>query len=1029
MDILDKIVNPIEGLFQNEYEKASETFNTGNLVEAHPALLAALNPQQPISTLDIRNDKDMDPSALDEIKSALAYNGFNYQQATINFGVNPFFKVDGYNPMQDPMVTERGDDFIFKYGSDLLESNSPTVTQSILRTIDDNEMMKSVLDKSDSVLTSAVGFTASVLSDPTIAIPLIGQIKKGISIANIASGAGQAALGAIAGEGLRQGVDPTRTAEESAYTVVMSAALGGLMLGVGGALSAKEAGEMATNLKGIIDPVDDIASGADAIKLVQESTAGAKATDFDLSGWGIANTNWAFEKLSTGLKQIAPELRMLKSKLPLSQKWASELYGHAYTLERNLQGKAGTIDIQSRASVRAGHVMKYLDDALKQAEIVHAKSGGKLTPSQLDALAKQYITLNKTFDVPGLDIAAKAYKKVFKDLEPTVRDLMDRPDEFVAKGNYFHRQLDYNKLVKNPNQLLRDITEELRPSHVNNLDELDLDAQVVLDEFVHKSLGKKFVTPKFEAKGLKSRTNNFSEDFWIKYGTDDIRGSVNKYINDTILQHELSKTFGKGDVYQNIEKSLKDNLTKAVDKVNADDTLSQAAKDKAIAELDMQYREDLSDVVTSVDIMTGKQNADVSLNVRNGVAIAKSMMYLLRMGKNVLSQFNDAAKLLTTKMFPDTAFHKELTQFGSDLSKTFKTMKAGEAKDISRKILLLSEEIRTDGFKLKGMLDPRLSMMTELQPGAFLTGTEKIMQTATAAYSKATLTAQWTDLLRTTAFENIVDNIVKLSAKRIAGGLDDASEGMIELSKLGFNQYDIEKIVNNFNTHKIVESTSGGNVVFSGIRNWDPEIQSKIFASARKQVDLYIMAPSIGSKPFFMSNSMWSVITQFKSFMTASLSRSILPAMQQLKGIGQANSRRAAAFLTADIASAAMIGVVKELAKGNEVEVDSKPEIMVQYILDNSAFLSPISMVSGILDQKNLGIGSALGTRNKGRAFNQSMIESLAGPSAGYIEDLFDAPSYYNDGTITDSEMKKLIRLAPFNNYLLWDWYINQLNK
>ncbi len=936
-----------------------------------------------------------------------------------------------YNAFKDPTLVAEGQEFIARNAKAFLESGSPEYTAGKIKALKSRELeLKALSEGGEAAL---YGQMVGAVFDPLNFLPVIAAknaMSAGGILKNVASGALQ--TGAVVGatEVLRQEADPTITGSESLTTTLSSMALGGILFGVAGGLGKSDALKVRDGFTKLMDdniPTNPLKDSSDLVadvsRIVQENPQ--VVDDLELLGkenLGVAKTNWLFNTVQKGMAYIIPEQRLLNSESGIVRAMINRIAPHNTITAGNLKGVANLSTATNNIDVRMANLRTNLDNAIEKAHIIHKQNGGNLTRQQLLIEGRNRLITESASEVAGGDAMVSALRGYFQEFVPIVKRSGKMPEDWVPKQNYFHYQWSYSKLIENQADALQDITQELAKQRVleggSILDMGDMagDAKAILDDMIRKSKGE-FSVDSFEASGLKKRVLNFSPEFALKYLSDsEAYGSIIRYSKEVISEDELRTLFGRqGNIYSNADNLIKGDY----------DKLRQVAIDagdnerlKTLLDLEASDRKDIKDLI---DQLTGRAGMDSSRTVRTISNLAKGYSYLKNMGKVVVSQIPDLARILGVKVFK-SSFGKE---FSDTLGSVVNTFKLSNDKDGARRLGIIAEEFLSTNGEIS-----RASAMGDLSEPAVMTRMEKGMNVATNAFSKLTLMDAMNNTTRTWAAEEVAKQVLIGSSKLVKGTLKDGSFEAIELAKWGVTKADAQAFVKQFETHKLIERKWGGDVVFSNYEAWDPEIQLKFASLLRRQVDNTIIQKTLGSYGAAFTHPVWSVALQFKGFMIASQSKVVLPTLQKLSGLGSDASMQAGMnvmkVVTADLMLASLSGTLNDFVSGREV--DLSPERLALHAFDRSAIMTGLAYPSAVADKFGIGIGALLGDESS-KFKHVNVLEALLGPTAGAIQGATETAMNFTDGKITEKDMEKLVRLLPMQNMLWWGWAVNNISE
>lgn len=934
--------------------------------------------------------------------------------------------TEPYNAFKDEALAAEGDEFIAKYADDFFVSPSSEYTQGMINLIKQRENEQQAVKDGGS--SAFWGQMTGLVLDPFNFVPIMGVRNVGANVLKgIASGAVQTGAAVGASEVLRQEADPTITDEESLDAVLLSTVLGGALFGATAGLVGREAVEATNITKNIIrndasptaleettQLLDDVAASTQRKTLAEQDLETIGKEDL-----GVAKTNWVYNFTQKASAYLIPEQRMLNSESGIVRAIVNRMAPHNTLLRGNLKGIATPETVVNRVEASYANKTVTMDNSIRDAYLIHKKAGGQLDLPEFVREGRANIISGTKSTLPGVDTLMDSIRSYWREFVPTVKASRKMPDDWKPRDDYFHYEWSYGKLIENQATAIDDITEELAKLRANDGDALSVDrkqlrteASEILDNMIRSSQGRS-TTDAFTAKGLRERTLKFSPDFANKYLSDDAYGSIMRYTKDVLTEAELRKLFGQeGNIYDNAKAMIRNDYN------TLRESAIEAGDNKRLKELIDAENRDAEDIKGMIDMFTGRLANEESRTLRTAASIAKGYSYLRRMGKVAISQIPDFARLLGLKVFKG--------RFGTEMKdlvgETIDSFKLAKDTDSARRIGIIADELMSTGGQLS-----RASAVGDLTESAYMTKGQRIMRNATSAFSKVTLMDAMNNFSRTVASEDAAKNMLIGAGKLVKGTLKEGSLEAIDMAKFGIDKKFAKQIIKEFDKHKIVEKKWGGNVVFSNYESWSPEVQLKFASLIRRAVDNTIVQKTIGSHAPFISQSVGSLIFQFKGFQIASHSKVLLPTLQRMSGLGAASSIQMMQIVAADLALATLAGYMHDFVSGREI--DLSPEKMALNAFDRASIMSSFSYPSAVLDKFGAGVGSLLGEDGSSKFRQVNVLEALLGPTAGTVQDLTNTALRFTDGKITDGDMEQAARLLPGQNLLWWAWAVNKISE
>jgi len=1006
-------------LLQSKEEEILSGSYVGQAGSLDPALLTAV-PLPQTDPLGKNLQQESNTSSLDSLLAGFGLqsesNSITGALTTVAKGLN----VDpNYNPFEDPALKAEGPDFITRYGSSFVGAPNSDFTKGLIERTKKNEMLR------EQIAANGVsGFVGQMLGSMTDPINLIGFYGAASTLSRagrFALGGAQAGAAVGAGSVLQGQADPTKTLEEIIQETAGAAVLGGLLFSLGPTAASLP--------KSTIDGLKDFTKGGVAKSDIDFSdiqggfgSAGAARVGEMDRGYDILFSNPVFQKTFEKSSWLTAQDRLLSSTSDIVKHYANKYTEHNYILSRNTEGMATPTSFATDITVSTNLKIQPLLTQLEQLYAGYKQAGG--AKGYNDFLVDSVHTRLglKTIVEKEVREASSILGKYFDQFVPELQARGVLPDNWVNKNSYFPIRYDWNKITYNRATFEGDIMKELvRENPAAAADELMLrsDAQEIADQMLKQSVGDVSENLQFKARGLEKRVLNFSPEFQAKYQLDDIEQTIQAYTKQyytSTIQKDFFKS-GDEDVWKYMESNVRKDYQEMRDKLANKKNLSPEDLNRGLAQLDTKMEQDLNDLKDLYDMHNGMFTLKDGRNVRIAAAIAKTYQTLRLMGKRVIASIPDLARAKYST-FAKSEFNTEL---GNYLNTTVKQFKLFGTKDDARMFGLLSEKL--------SMMSSRQELMDDMTLPPVVSGIEKYLRTVNTAFNKITLFDKYTDTLNVWAAEDVAKNLINASMKIKNGTLKPGSMEYIEFYKLGGSDKLAKQILEQFEKHKLIEEYAGGNVVLSNFKNWDPRVAIEFGSIIKRAVDNRIITPTIGSKPTFMSRAFWSVVTQFLGFQMTAMNKILLPAMQQASGMGSEYAVKTLLQSTNDIMLAATAATIRGFVSGKDSEEVLDPKRAILGAYQYSAMLAMVSTMTGPLDKLGLGPSQLLGVSKYSKFYDRSLLEILAGPSFGMIDPTVNMAFRLADGNITDTDIKKSIKLLPLSNLLWWDWAVNNINK
>jgi len=286
------------------------------------------------------------------------------------------------------------------------------------------------------------------------------------------------------------------------------------------------------------------------------------------------------------------------------------------------------------------------------------------------------------------------------------------------------------------------------------------------------------------------------------------------------------------------------------------------------------------------------------------------------------------------------------------------------------------------------------------EPGG--SAAEQYAASIAAKFTRGTLMAPYDEMLRTITASLEQDAIARAVKNQALSALERG-----KLASVGIGNDELPAIRAMWLKHGAEEN--GLNRARTEL--WEDQNAAKIVEQAvvrsASRMAFHIGA---GDLPLVMSNPLFQVVAQFKSFALTAPGRVLTPLAQgvahgDLKAI---NGMAAALYL------GGMAYVAKEIVAGN-----NKPDLSIGRL---AAEMADKSGLLGVLPDAANAIGSPFGLPSLSRFSNRSISESIAGPLVGTADTLAQTIRHMTQHHVSAADIHRLRMLLPLQNL----WYFRR---
>lgn len=1019
---------------QDDPTRDNPTFNTLRVLKAESA-----------STPDMQTKPDMPSSA--EIWSA-AFRTENVVGSMIAAGD---MNEQGYEEGFNPLTTEN-----LKGYEDYLERftfvNNSQHNEALKRQIDREREDRKTLAQSGAMGT--VAQIAAGTLDPTIFIPVGGQIKKGESLLRIG---GKLAYGGAAGaavsEGFLQGTQVTRTAEESAIAIAGGAFLTGVAgtsivagwrKATGKPVFGYDADEFAAagariEQEMIYDPEGDpqFAFARAEDEVLATGGQGGLSADIvpepTLDDYVMAKSFGAGE--TTAKLHLSPVITLTNAKSAAARDVANRLLENGTYLNRNLEGKASPVSVESSRMQYMGQLAEG-EDTAKSAFKAHRKAGGKLTARDFYSEVGKALRRGDQHEVPEIQKAAQGYRKILDNLRDRAIEMRLLPKDVDIKTapSYFHRLWNHEALMRKPNEFRKmtqawangeiqkilgraaDIRADLDRLNANpspedadflkKADELADFLETEGDDYalsiadtVYKNLmgydarSMPINLPITQRGPLAERTFGIPDLFEFEgvrvedFLVNDAQEVMHRYVRVMGTDIELAREFGSPDMQDAINK-VSDEYIKLA---------REAATEKEAAKINRERKSTIKDLEGMRDVVRDNYGPPTYDSMwRRGAAVVRAWNYVTMLGGVTVSALPDVAnKVLGHGLYGITR----------DLLIPLATNTKG--------VKMSAREAQRLGIAVERILATRIAGMADIgdvygRGSSF----ERAVGAMTTHFSKWTGMTLWNDVMKQADYMLATSKAVRIMERPGRAKKNDIAW----LANLGIGEAEYARIMKQIRKHGETE----GGMRLTNADRWDDAEAQRIWIGAMgKNSNIQTVTKTSGDVFLAMQGDIGKTIGQFKSFAIAANNRVFTRALQQV-AMGDG---KVASFFATSLSLGMLVYWLKMQASNRKPSDD--PAVWVREGIDRSGmatvFMEAFNTAEKISERTFVGESPASRYASRGK------FASMLGPSLGRMEDALNLGPRFLDGSVTDRDIHAIRKLLPYNNIFYTRWMLDRL--
>ncbi|MDW9902028.1 hypothetical protein GOA77_09130 [Sinorhizobium meliloti] len=235
------------------------------------------------------------------------------------------------------------------------------------------------------------------------------------------------------------------------------------------------------------------------------------------------------------------------------------------------------------------------------------------------------------------------------------------------------------------------------------------------------------------------------------------------------------------------------------------------------------------------------------------------------------------------------------------------------------------------------------------------------------------------------------------------------------MALLGIDELMAQRIATQIKKHGIEEDGIYG----ANVEDWDDTFAARAWAAAlNKDADRTVIVKGVADNPLWMKTNVGKLLFQFKSFAMAAHQRVLIAGLQE-------RPHRLAEQLVFATALGMLISYLKFVERGDTDDANrllENPGLWVAEGLDRSGIMSLPFEISNTVEKFGppglYGAAQALaGDNDRGgkasRYAGRGTFGTLAGPTAGIIDDFATIANQFSSGDLKKSGVNAVIRQLP----------------
>lgn len=575
------------------------------------------------------------------------------------------------------------------------------------------------------------------------------------------------------------------------------------------------------------------------------------------------------------------------------------------------------------------------------------------------------------------------------------------------------------------------IAENERRGQFNFLDDADRKSYIagIVDDIFAKITGRGldgdlplgFVMTK---RGpLRERSFSIPDELVEKFLDHDAELIGRRYARIMSADIELTERFGSADLKGPIE-AIRAEYAQLRQSVEANATLNSADREKQLASLNSREKSDIGDIEAVRDLLRGSYRPEIQHTPWARVLrAAGTFNYMRQLGGVLVSSLTDAVR---------PAMVHGLSSYMSDgLGPLIRNVQA---------VKMSRQEAKLAGAISEKILASRMATLAEItDPYARNSPFERLLENASAGFSKMTGLLHWNDFHKAVASTMVQNRILANAEIAVSKGFDALpAKERAYMGFLGIGKGDAERLGDLFRTHG--ETLDGVRV--ANTERWGADASADFIRRAyrsaiNKDVDSIIVTKGVGDVPLFANTPAGRTLLQFKSFALATNQRVLLRGLQEDKS-------RLIGGIVGMTTIGALVYALKQIETGRDIS--DNPGTWIAEGLDRSGIFAIAFEVNNALEKAGApgfytGAATAFPNLSQrqpaSRYATRSVVGGFLGPT---FQSATDAASLVSMGLanlnriaggdgrpMTEADIATVRRLTPYASLPYWRWLIDRV--
>jgi hypothetical protein len=903
----------------------------------------------------------------------------------------------------------------------LADARSLAEMGSIRREIATEKMLRQRLG--DGPLPELLATTLAVLSDPVTYIPFFGQFKAATTLGRTAlSVALRSGAEVAVSELALQGVQQTRTAQESAIAIMLGGAFGAGLGTAAAGIARAGVRETAREAAVYKQAVEDFSTYAGIRPGAGATSAGAQAVPVrDPELLKLVSSGQVAETLAKlGKVGLAPVgLELAASDFAAVRTAVSQIVDVGVLTDGVVRGFAAETPVHIMIA-RHEAVDVAMGRTLQTLWREHASAAGRTAMSfkvwrEVVGRAMRRADLYPEASVAKAAAEMRKVVEFYKE-QAVGLGLLEKDVDVKTADSYFTRVYDLEKIQARPGEFDAIVAAYLR-TNIKDAEpgEYATMARDVRDTIMGTPAGRvPFVnTPKLRGP-MKERTFNIPDEWVEPFLVHDVRDVMSRFIRTMSSDIEVRRKFGDVNPGGRLAQAVINEQAERVSKPKKDGTAYTEAEKSALYDKAVVEGQKIKELLNRVRGV-GMPSDPAYSGLKSAGKIVRDWNLVSLLGNMAPASVADLGQIKAREGFFRT-FGALTADFATGVKGIRMGLKeaqlAGEAVDMTR------------SSRIRSLMDRGAAY--EAQNAA-----ERISDATASTFADLTGINLWNTFTKSVTSMMATTRILK-TVEKIAAGKELSRREQFAL-RMSYIDDDMARRI----AAQADKWERHAHVTIANTEAWDDlgavdAMRNALVADIRRT----IITPGPGDAPLWTSTEWGKTVFQFKRFSSAATTRILVMNLQ-------ARDSTAFAGIVTMIGMGALSQMLRDIASDGQVQDRTAREWAVNAV-DRSGVLGLLMEGDSLLGKAGVwstlskplptsmefqSLAQLAGGTEPTRFVGRGSLAQALGPTAGKIEEISAALAGIGAGNLTAADLHKVRRLVPGQNLFYLQWLFDQAER